>query len=441
MTPEWMVVKCMRLITGLVIILLMLSLPLAVACFSPKDRYAVEVVLNKPGITYNPNATVPGVLNVGERSFVMRLWNGSDGLHVRVEIPQKRETGAYWSYSGVLVITEGNLSQLTKMGWIGTSMVKNGSSVNVFKKGNVTLKISFPKKECSSDSDCATGGCSGEICAPKWEAGKIASPCVYAKWYDCLKLTSCGCVNGTCSWKPNPAFEKCLKEHGVDPSKVIRAGRVRVEATGPNPEELEKALKEFFSVVGINCTNITLLSGSREGPAYRPEEVNASKVVKAALSELLRDGAVKGLSDRDIEEISAIANWGDAGWNSRIGWYETKNGTFAWIPYYESKDPQLVRCGGSSGTGNASTGWIGPPVQSNGSSSGGASPGTGELNPGSGPNATGGFGNHTVSPNPSINVPQNEMASTTNTKTGSAICGPASILGIAVLVGMIRRRR
>ena len=419
----------MRKLTGLLIILLMLSLPLAVACFSPGDRYAVEIVLNKPGVTYNPEASVPGIITVGDRTFILRVWKDENGPHVRVEIPQKREMGAYWSYSGVLVLTRDNLSGLTKLGWIGTSVVKNGSSVNVFKKGNVTLKITFPEKECTSDSDCATGGCSGEICAPKWEAGKIVSPCIYARWYECFGLTSCGCVNGVCSWKPNPAFEKCLKEHGVDPGRVIRAGSAEVEATGPNPEELEKALREFFSVVGINCTRLTLLSGSKEGWAYNPNEVNASKVVKAALEELVRNGVLGGLTEGDIEDISKVADWGKAGWNSHIGWYETKNGTYAWIPYDESKDPQLVRCGGSSGTGNASAGWVGPPVQSNGSSSGSIGPGTGELNPGSGPNVT---------PGSQAAEPYEPKTNAGGVKT---ICGPASILGIAVLSGVIRRRK
>lgn len=419
----------MRRLTGLVIILLMLSLPLAAACFNPGDRYAVEVALNKPGVGYNPDASVPSILTVGDRTFLMKVWNDDKGPHVRVEIPMKREMGAYWSYSGALVITGENLSQLTKMGWVGTSIVKNGSSVSVFKKDNVTLKIIFPKKECSSDSDCATGGCSGEICAPKWEAGKIVSPCVYARWYECFRLTSCGCVNGLCSWKPNPAFEKCLKEHGVDPSKVIRAGRARVEANGPDPEELEGALKEFFSVVGINCTDLTLLSGSREGPAYSPEEVSASEVLKAALGELLKAGAIDGLSDKDIEDISSVANWGDAGWNSHIGWYETKNGTYAWVPYDESKDPQLVRCRGGPGAGNASAGWVGPPVQSNGSSSGSVSPETGELNPGGEANVT----------------PVNQAAEPYEPKTNAGgvktICGPASLIGLSLIWLLLRKKR
>ncbi|ASJ01508.1 CGP-CTERM-anchored Cys-rich protein [Thermococcus gorgonarius] len=414
---------------GVILMALMLASPLVHACFNPSDMYAVEVILNKPGITYNPQASVPSVLTVGNRTFLLRVWNDSEGIHIRVEIPEKRELGAYWSYSGALVLTKNNLSELTKLGWIGTSVTKNGSSVNVFKKGNVTLKIIFPEKECSSDSDCATGGCSGEICAPKEEVEKIVSPCVYAQWYECFRLTSCGCVNGTCSWKPNPAFEKCLKEHGVDPSKVIRAGTARVEATGPNPEELDRALREFFRTVGINCTRFTLISGSNEGPAYSPEEVSAPEVLKAALEELLEEGIIEGLSEKDIEDISRVANWGKAGWNSHIGWYETKNGTYAWIPYDESKDPQLVRCGGSPGAENASTGWVGPPVQSNGSSSGGASPGTGVLNPGSGINMT-----H-----------ENQAAESYEPKTNAGglrtICGPASLIGLSLIWPMVRKKK
>ncbi|ASJ01974.1 hypothetical protein A3L09_01195 [Thermococcus profundus] len=420
----------MRAYLTIPIVILMLALPIVQACMSPYDQYAVEIVMNKPGVEYNPSAGVPSTVVVENETFVVRVWNGEDGPHVRVEIPLIHRMGAYWSYTGPVVITNGTIQKLISRGWIATSIIRNGSSIDVLQKGNVTVKIKTPKSECTSDSDCATGGCSGEICAPRDEAGKIVSPCLYARWYDCLKLTSCGCVNGACSWKPNEAFKKCLREHGVDPSKVIRAGVSEVTATGPNPEELSDALKEFFKATGANCTKFNLISGSEEKPAYDPSKVDAERVLEKALEYLTEKGIITGLTEEDVAQITRIAKWGEAGYNGKIGWYETKNGTYAWIPYDESKNPTLVRCG-----------WVGPPVYGNASSTeGNGTPGTGHLNPGSGPNVTGGFGNHTA-PNPAVNAPQNEMTSTTKTETGSAICGPSSIIGLAVLVRLIRKRK
>ncbi|MDV3103840.1 CGP-CTERM-anchored Cys-rich protein [Thermococcus waiotapuensis] len=392
----------MKKIVGVWILLMMLSLPLAVACYTPRDGYSVEVVLNKPGISYNPGASAPGTLTFGNRTFLLKVWNDSKGIHVRVEIPEKIEPTTYWSYSGALVLTTDNLRELTKLGWM---IAKNGSNVNVFKKGNVTLTIIFPERECSSDSDCATGGCSGEICMPKDEAEKIASPCLYAEWYECLKLTSCGCVNGLCSWKLNPAFEACLREHSVDPNNVIKTGVATVVgATGTNPEELRGALKEFFSVVGINCTEFIL--NSDEVPVYNPEEVSAPEAMKAALEKLQEAGVISGLSEEDIKDILSVASWGKAGWNSHIGWYETKDGTYAWIPYYESKDPQLVKCSGGPETGNLNPG---------------------SLTPGSGDGVT----------------QTNQAAEEKDTDTGGAntICGPASIVGLSLIWLITKKKR
>lgn len=343
----------MRRTWGVLIILLMLSAPLVVACFSPADLYAVEVVLNKPGITYDPTVELPTLLKVGEKTFLLRVWE-DEYPHVRVEIPRTRRLGAYWNYSGILLIAESNITELKELGWELKSLGENGSPM-VFIKGNVTIEVSPPSnssRECTSDRDCSTGGCSGELCLPRGEAAKVVTPCVYKPWYSCFELTSCGCVNGICTWKPNENFENCLKKHGIDPSKVIRIGPSRVEATGPSPEELSRALKEFFAVFGVNCTEIEIKSGSKEGYAYNTSQVDAGEVIKAALKLLVEYGAVEGLSEEDIEEIAAVAEWGKAGPNSHIGWYETDKDTYAWIPYDESKNPLLVRCGSAgNGTG------------------------------------------------------------------------------------------
>jgi len=400
-----------RVYTLLVIftfILSMLPAPSVGACFNPSDMYSVEVLLNKPGLQYDVSIELPHEIEVGGKTFMLKVWNGSRGLHVRVEIPTVRHLGAYWTYSGAFVITSEALEKLRDLGW-----VVNESEL---RRGNATFKILSPGGECTSDSDCATGGCSGEVCGRKGEVEKIVTPCVYPLWYECFQLTSCGCVNGTCSWKPNPEFEKCLKSHGIDPSKVIRVGQAKIVGEAPDPEELGEAVKELLNVTGVNCTNFELYSRSQEGPAYNTSEVSAPDVVKRVLEELGERGVVKGLTKEDIEDIAKVAEWGNAGWNSHIGWYETKNGGYAWVPYDKSKDPQLVKCGGIS------TGWAGPPTQEGSSSTGG-------FNSGSEANVT-----H-----------ENQAAEPYEPKTNAGgvktICGPGLITLLSLWALMIVRRR
>ena len=55
-------------------------------------------------------------------------------------------------------------------------------------------------KECSSDSDCVAGGCSGQVCYSSSEEPAITT-CEYRDCYDAEKYgLSCGCVENKCRW-------------------------------------------------------------------------------------------------------------------------------------------------------------------------------------------------------------------------------------------------
>jgi len=53
---------------------------------------------------------------------------------------------------------------------------------------------------CSSDSECVTGGCSGQVCQSTSEE-PVATTCEWRNCYDASKYgLSCGCVVGECKW-------------------------------------------------------------------------------------------------------------------------------------------------------------------------------------------------------------------------------------------------
>lgn len=402
----------MRRVMAFLVLLMFMVTPLVRACMSPADAYAVEVVLNKPGINYNlwrfdaahnvlsTNGTFIFRSHYDKRLYVL-VWNASDGLHVRVGIPieRKSQTVSVASLNVSLLITEGALGKLRAEGW-------NITGNKTFERNGVRISLSPDRGgECTSDADCATGGCSGEVCAPNEVASKIVTPCVYRAWYDCLGMTTCGCLNGVCTWKPNPQFEACLRERGVDPADVVRAGQfeLKVEAMNKSDGEVSAAVKDFLNAFGVFCdVSLTLVKTSvvRPSPAVDPSEVNASAALLAELG-WLADNGVINVSESDINAIVKVAKWGFAGYNLKIGWYETGNGSYAWMPYGESKNPELVRC--SSGTA---------PVYAL-------------------PNGTAYFG-------PTVTAPPTD--SQTSPEGAQGICGPASVVILPLLLLLFRRR-
>lgn len=81
-------------------------------------------------------------------------------------------------------------------------------------ENNECKTIYEPKEpvECILDSDCGTGGCSGQLCGEKDEIKGIMTTCEYRESYSCFELTNCGCVDGNCEWRVNSAYLDCLEE-------------------------------------------------------------------------------------------------------------------------------------------------------------------------------------------------------------------------------------
>lgn len=54
--------------------------------------------------------------------------------------------------------------------------------------------------KCSSDYDCVTGGCSGQVCQSKFEE-PVGTTCEWFECYDADKYgVACRCVDGKCQW-------------------------------------------------------------------------------------------------------------------------------------------------------------------------------------------------------------------------------------------------
>ena len=81
-------------------------------------------------------------------------------------------------------------------------------------KCNVIMYFADPclNHECKTDSDCGTGGCSGEICGQKDKVKEIRTTCEFRSDYECLKFTSCLCIQGKCNFEENENYLGCLNK-------------------------------------------------------------------------------------------------------------------------------------------------------------------------------------------------------------------------------------
>jgi eight-cysteine-cluster-containing protein len=66
--------------------------------------------------------------------------------------------------------------------------------------------------QCTTDADCITTGCSGQVCAPQ----AVITTCQYEPQYVCYNdpTTSCGCNAGSCGWDQTTELDTCLSSFG-----------------------------------------------------------------------------------------------------------------------------------------------------------------------------------------------------------------------------------
>ena len=392
---------------AIVLALLLLVAPLVSACYNPMDSLAVEVRLNKPGIYYDliplkdaknviiENGSIIYRSHYDERVAVI-LKEVNSSLRVRIQIPAKsfESNYAYTSFETPLLISNQSLEQIKALGWDVEDYT--------FRKRSLFVQISSRKgDECKSDLECATGGCSGEVCTTRDKAGEIVTPCIYAEWYDCLRLTQCGCYNGVCTWKPNSDFEKCLKEHGIDPSKVIKLPTAEVYIADygkkkPSEDDLNE-LKALFEELGIACAfgDMEFKTETTNAPVgvIDPYSFDFKEALRVEL-EWLKEKGIISISNEDIEAIVEVAEKGKSGYNSHIGWYE-KEGKYSWIAYDESDNPLLLKC-------------VGQPFEF-------------KL------------------PEGEIELPQTTTPSDTTSQQTGTICGPGLILGLVLVARVFRK--
>jgi len=82
------------------------------------------------------------------------------------------------------------------------------------------IEVPSTGAECSIDSDCITGGCSGTICQSK-DTEPIFTTCEWREDYRCYTLINCGCDNGKCEWQKTNEFDGCVEKARESPDIIV----------------------------------------------------------------------------------------------------------------------------------------------------------------------------------------------------------------------------
>jgi len=116
---------------------------------------------------------------------------------------------------------------------------------------------------------------------------------------------------------------------------------IRGEVGSVKYEEIINEVKEVIKYVLEDLYSEESLKVRESTETIYEPLVNPNKIREALIYELLwltRVGVINGLSEGDIKAIGEVAEVGNAGWNSRLVYYEGE-----WVPYYKVSDALLIK--------------------------------------------------------------------------------------------------
>ncbi len=366
------------------------------ACYSPADPYAVEVVLNKPGVSYDLSR-LRGAAEVeyaGARAYAYRSHYdgrlvvllseqellGGRYLSVRLQVPVREAAAVY-----VCRVPVARCSREVEIGRV--LEVGAGSGSATLDLGVVTLPTAFYvfrlvlAYRVEGNASLVVGGelrLEGDA-----RSYRVGMPCLISHGTSCARVmvlipgfdvplrveegayrasltlswTSTGRatiiverLRAICWWEvlPQPLPRGwSLRQDGVLVGSVdgvqvfvnLVEGTCRVVVPGggaPPPE----AVSELERLLG--GARVSLEYAGAEGgvrPAVEVSEGEVRAALRGELEWLVKSGVVRGLSGEDIASIAAAARLGSAGWSGRLVFYSG-----SWVPYSSVPGAAQARC-------------------------------------------------------------------------------------------------
>ncbi|HJH25441.1 MAG TPA: hypothetical protein C5S37_01430 [Methanophagales archaeon] len=342
------------------------------ACVSPEDPYSVEVLLNKPGLSYdlsmlksaeNVVDVNPELIGVSGEVVVYKSHYHDDLAAIVYEssIETAEETNEHpVSYPHAEPISIISTKKQTKIsgeeeiikdnGEQSQEQAKEGKEESVQKHLSVRLtpkvhevteyryktKAQISKTEFEPHQNFSHLTTPEELQIPGWT----------------IKQSGVTCVADECFYSYSAEYKEndnWIKISFFPPERTRGGIEIDIETNKELNEELKNeilnVISSMFYLGKPDFQKITDALQEMEKVEMKVPELvfnftdeEAKKALKTELEWLSNTGIVKGLTDEDIREIENTTKVGYAGYNSRIFYEDGK-----WIPYSESENPQMVR--------------------------------------------------------------------------------------------------
>ncbi len=340
----------------------------ASACVNPTDSFATEVLLNKPGVSYNLAGMIESDdVIVKTKEVPIRKTGHTEGVPTpqAIMIPENNSTVMTGTISaGEPVETRTELDRIIYRSHHNPNVAVILSEDCSYIEGewddarHISVKIQIPTKDVHRSMPYIGIGLTKDV----YTAALDIEACADPGWdFE---------VSGSGSWTTDDGERRTMRSY------LLRKGDIRINAMPADRTSLEE------TVVSVTVNNATSLSegakdeitdvlvaiGFFESTDIIDDTAIASNIrewddlesaigvaaddfdfgyaMKTELERLIDDGMIVGLTGGDVDEIASASVRGAAGYNSRIVYEDGE-----WIPYRETGNPVLMKisdCGGFS---------------------------------------------------------------------------------------------
>jgi len=333
------------------LVLLGLSAMPVQANYDPENAFSTEVLLNKPGVTYDLSQfdifIEEGSLKVikieepkstsGEDDEIVEVNVEEASVDNDDEIPED-ENEYYWEPGAYYIYRSHYNSNL------GVIVYEEMDSLEDYEGLSVKLVIPTKMEEVQREWDTATLDLEFEF-----ELRETLIEFMKEMGYENTGEGSVGDQLTMLSFTKNDVTIYLSSGEG---SKSPEGGKLKDESViwveGPKGSLDDDLDEDVMTMLEFLEIEPELWDGAkRESESFtdlilvpdvniEPEEFEWGVAISTELRWLIDQSVVDGLSEDDIEEISSNAKAGNSGWNSRIVYEEGE-----WEPYYDTENPQV----------------------------------------------------------------------------------------------------